>query len=117
MNRPRILGVSNSTRKIGRLILLRRRVIAPSIEPSRNFFSKPAGSWFVAQKKSARVAKSVCLMPKKGPERSPARWLGTVLLRSQRSQAAQAEAKKDCKNAQYNSVPCNEPDHCGGAGD
>ncbi len=42
-------------------------------------------------------------------------WIGTILLRE--GQRAEAEAKKDAKNAKYNSVPCDEPNHCGGASD
>ena len=63
IKRPEILARSNSTRKIGRLILQRRRAIAPSIAPSRIFFKKPAGSLVCR-------AKSACLAPKKSPERT-----------------------------------------------
>jgi hypothetical protein len=29
----------------------------------------------------------------------------------------EAEAKKDFKDAEYNRVPCDEPNHCAGASD
>src|SRR5258707_6528917 len=119
MNRPRILGVSNSTRKIRRLIFQRRRVIAPSIAPSRILFNKPAGSLVCRAKKKSARRKRACLTlkrPRKEPSPAPLAWY-EILRRSQRPQAAQPEAKKDSKDAEYDRVPCNKPDHCSGASD
>jgi hypothetical protein len=49
----RFFAVANSTRKIGPVILQRRRVIAPSIAPGRIFFNKPLPPGFGRAKKRA----------------------------------------------------------------
>jgi hypothetical protein len=48
----RFFAVANSTRKIGPVILQRRRVIAPSIAPGRIFFNKPLPPGFGREKKA-----------------------------------------------------------------
>jgi len=58
--------------------LRRRRVIAPSIAPSRIFFNKPAGSLVCRAKKERAAQKSACLMSKKAPKGFQARTVGLV---------------------------------------